>query len=63
MIGPKALATFCVPRDWTMNRPSKMTMLTTMVTRVVTMPCRAWMVFRPSTADSTEIAGVMTESP
>ena len=59
MIGPNIAPTLVVPRDWIMNRkmrsPSAMGM---------TQACRAGLTtVRPSTADSTEMAGVIIESP
>ena len=59
MIGPKNAATRAVPRLCTANSATRMTMVSG--TRSARTPASTS--FRPSTADSTEIAGVITESP
>ncbi len=61
--GPKNIATLAVPRNCTAKRPLRMTRLVRITTEVVTECCSAGTVFSPSIADSTEIAGVMMESP
>ncbi len=59
VIGPKYLAMCVVPRDCTANKPTRM-----MTDRGMTYwPKAGETSFKPSTADSTEIAGVMTASP
>ena len=61
--GPNSCPTRRVPRDCTKKRAKRMTMLMVITTPVVTLSLIASMVRRPSTALSTEIAGVITESP
>jgi hypothetical protein len=62
-MGPNRPATLAVPLDWAMNRPIKITRLVTMTTPGVTTECNAGAVFRPSIAESTDMAGVITASP
>ncbi len=62
-MGPKKTATLAVPRFWMANRPTRMTRLATMVTVVETKGANAGTVFSPSIAESTDMAGVMIESP
>ena len=62
VIGPKYLARLAVPRDWAMNRAINMPAeMGTM--KGSSLPARPGASCRPSTADSTEMAGVMTPSP
>ena len=57
--GPKTLATLPVPKRWTANSTARMTSVIG-----TTYGSKAGVTtFRPSTADSTEIAGVMMASP
>jgi len=59
VMGPKNLPMPAVPRFCTRNRHSRMTSVMGMMNR-----CSAGdMTSIPSTADSTEMAGVMTPSP
>ena len=58
-MGPKNCATLAVPRDCTLNRPTR---IATVIGSTAYCICGA-ISFRPSTADSTEMAGVMTASP
>ena len=59
MIGPKKAATLAVPRDWTANSAIR---ITTVIG--TTKSSNAGVAtFRPSIAESTEIAGVMMASP
>ena len=57
--GPKMLPMNAVPLRWTKNRPTRIAML------IGTMTGASWGAssLRPSTALSTEIAGVITPSP
>ena len=59
MIGPNSAATFAVPRDWNANSTTRMT--------TVNGTTKSWnagvATSMPSTADSTDSAGVMTASP
>ena len=57
--GPKKRATFSVPRDCTENRTTRMAIV---IGRTTASICGATSL-RPSTADSTEMAGVITASP
>ena len=59
MTGPNSLPTWCVPKRCTANSRARMT---TPIgsTASASSGCAT---SRPSTADSTEIAGVMSESP
>jgi len=59
VIGPKSLPTLPVPWLWIAKRP---TMIPT-VTGTTHFASAGVATDRPSTADSTEIAGVMTASP
>ena len=59
MMGPNSKPTFAVPWDWIANRPIRMAIAVGMTKGVKP----GLTVFRPSTADSTEIAGVIIESP
>ena len=59
VIGPKRKPTLPVPRCWIENRP--MRRATVMGTMAWSRPGAA--TFRPSTADSTEMAGVIMPSP
>ena len=59
MIGPNQAATAAVPRLCTLNSPTRIARLSGM-----TKGSKAGVAsFSPSTADSTEIAGVMIASP
>ena len=59
VIGPKKVATRAVPWLWTANRPIRIARL-----RGSTYGSKAGVTsFNPSTADSTEMAGVMMASP
>ena len=57
--GPKNAATLAVPWRWTANRASRIAMV---IGRTKCSSCGAASL-RPSTAERTEIAGVITESP
>ena len=59
MIGPNSCPTFAVPRDWMVNRPTRMptAMGSTSGSKLASTTVS------PSTADSTEIAGVIMLSP
>ena len=57
--GPNTLPTFSVPKRWAMNTSSSTT--TVIGTMKLCSPGAA--ISRPSTAPSTEIAGVITPSP
>ena len=59
MTGPKNCATAAVPRDCAANRATRMATVTGSTASF--MPGATS--FRPSTADSTEMAGVITASP
>ena len=59
MTGPKSKPTRVVPRFWIRNRPTRMVMASGMTQR----SNAGLTVVSPSTADSTEIAGVIIESP
>ena len=59
MTGPNSLPMLAVPRRWIRNSPTRIAIVTGTVN---CSKCGA-MSFRPSIADSTEIAGVMTPSP
>ena len=59
MIGPNRLATPAVPRRCAANNPIRITM----VNGTTKCPNAGLASLRPSTAESTEIAGVITESP
>ena len=59
VMGPKSCATLAVPLDCTLNSPTRMA---SVIGRTAYSSCGA-ISFRPSTADSTEMAGVMTASP
>ena len=59
VIGPKNAATFAVPRDCIKNKPNRMT--TAIGTTNFSKPGATS--FNPSTAESTEMAGVMMASP
>ena len=59
MIGPNRLAMPAVPRRCAANRPIRMAM----VSGTTKCPKAGFASLRPSTAESTEIAGVITESP
>ena len=59
MTGPNSSPTLAVPRDWIANRPTRIAIASGMTKG--SNP--AWTVVSPSTADSTEIAGVIIESP
>ena len=59
VIGPKKRATFSVPRDCTANSSTRMAIV---IGRTAASSCGATSL-RPSTADSTEMAGVITASP
>ncbi len=59
MIGPKAEPMREVPSGWTANRATRMT--TAAGTTYVVNPGAA--ISKPSSADNTEIAGVMAPSP
>ncbi len=61
--GPKKAATLAVPWDCTRNRATRMVRLMTITTAGVTSWAMAGTVRSPSTADSTEIAGVIMASP
>ena len=72
VIGPKKRATFSVPRDCTANSATRITTVigsTDNSSRAAHSTCGMMRSscgatsFRPSTADSTEMAGVMTASP
>ena len=56
---PEQAPTRAVPRDWIANRPTRMPIA--IGTTYGSKPGST--VVRPSTADSTEIAGVIIESP
>ena len=58
-MGPNQAATAPVPRLWTANRPTRISRLS----GSTTCPKAGVTSSSPSTADSTEIAGVMTASP
>ncbi len=57
--GPKNAATLAVPRDCIKNRPQS----TTIAIGTTAFSSAGATSFKPSTADSTEIAGVITASP
>ena len=57
--GPKSLPTVPVPLRWNEKTPMRITTAMGMTRSL--MP--GWATSRPSTADSTEIAGVMIPSP
>ena len=59
MTGPNSLPTAAVPRDWIANSPIRMT-IAIGTTRA---SARSATTVSPSTADSTEMAGVMIASP
>ena len=59
VIGPKKVATLAVPRDWTATEHERMTMV---IGRTKGFSAGA-ATSRPSTAESTESAGVMTAFP
>ena len=59
MMGPKKVATRAVPRACTTNRPIRMTI----VSGTTTLSSVGATSFNPSTAESTEIAGVRIASP
>ena len=59
MIGPNSSPTRAVPRAWSMNSPIRMPIASGSTKR----PMPASTVLSPSTADSTEIAGVIMLSP
>ena len=59
MIGPNSRPTFAVPRDWIMNSPTRIAIASGMT--YGSSP--AWTVVIPSTAESTEMAGVIMLSP
>ncbi|MNL07785.1 hypothetical protein D3C87_1284760 [compost metagenome] len=59
MIGPKNLPTVAVPCRWIRNR----TVRITSVIGITKCPSCGAAISRPSTAESTEMAGVMTASP
>ncbi len=63
MTGPNSLATVAVPRDWIRNSPTRMTNEAKVMVLGPTMPCSDLTSFRPWKAPSTEMAGVMIESP
>ena len=59
MIGPNNSPTLAVPRDWIANSPIRIT-----IAEGITNGANPGeTVVRPSTADSTEIAGVIMLSP
>ena len=59
MIGPKNSPTRAVPLRWIENRPKMMTIAIGMTS----LPKPGEAIARPSTADSTDTAGVIIESP
>ena len=59
MIGAKTREIFSVPRRCTRNSPARMAMLTGMTQSAKALVATS----NPSTADSTEIAGVINPSP
>ena len=59
MIGPKNRPTRCVPKRWTPNRTAMMAA----PTGTTRWDSSGVVTERPSTADMTEMAGVMTLSP
>ena len=59
MTGPKAAPIFPVPCRWTMNKPTKMTSAIGTTHEVKPGSTSS----RPSTADSTDTAGVIIPSP
>ncbi len=59
MTGPNARPTTPVPKRWIANRATMMTR----VAGTTTLSKPSSMTFRPSTADSTEMAGVIIPSP
>ena len=59
IVGPKAVPTRAVPNRCTMNRPNRITR----VTGTTTCASAGVLTSRPSTAPSTEMAGVITPSP
>ena len=63
MTGPNSAPTRAVPRDCTMKSAMRMTTLIIMTSSVVTLGPSPGMVFSPSSAPSTETAGVMMLSP
>ena len=57
--GPNSAATLAVPRDWNANNTSRITIVSGTM-----YPWNAGVATsRPSTADNTDSAGVMTASP
>ncbi len=62
-IGPNQVATLPVPRDWMRNSPTRIASVISSTTAGVTRSARAGTDLRPSTADRTEIDGVITASP
>ncbi len=59
MTGPNKAPTRAVPCDWIAKSPTRMPTAMGMTNGSKL----AWTVVRPSTADRTEIAGVIIESP
>ena len=59
VMGPKNWATAAVPRDCTANKPTRMAIV---IGSTASLSAGATS-FRPSTAESTEMAGVITASP
>ena len=59
LTGPKKAATRCVPRDWTANRAMRMTKVSGSTEDCSTGSATS----RPSTAESTDSAGVMMALP
>ena len=62
VMGPNARAMLAVPRDWTRNRVMRMA-AEIGSTRAPSSGLTPGASLRPSTAPSTEMAGVMTPSP
>ena len=59
MIGPNSRPTVAVPWRWIMNKPT----ITTSVAGSTIEPSEGSATFTPSTAESTEMAGVSIASP
>ena len=62
-IGPNQAATLAVPLDWTRNKLISTTSAIAISTDGVIASAKPGAVFKPSTADNTDIAGVMMASP
>ena len=63
MIGPKNRPTLAVPRDWAMNRPTRIAAAENRMVVGVKKRPTSGASFKSSTAESTETAGVIRPSP